>query len=348
MLGVGLSVSLGIGGGKAAPPPTVDSFTVEALSDETVTITAFTVSADATHVIVQESATPPAIGDPGWILVASIPTEYTPTAEGDVTLYAFAKGPGGVSAAASDTVTVIPESWVTPGNIGTWEVPWGPYTDTLILEGSAISQATDLQPAASYPATPIAKTKAYPLTRTGADRPEYSSGAITATSQKELYTSDAEAVSHLSGNDTPYTVLYVVAVHATGGRNGLIMRNEDSTHQIRNEGNRYTGTSAAFAVRYDGVHLLQEYTPDSLVDDTFAIVILSYDGVHQKQWVNGVEDTGIGADNIVDALTFTRLQLSVGNGWIKKMALWNRGYLTAQEVYDNTVREGRRWSIPLP
>jgi len=87
--------------------PSVITFALEQLADETIGITAWTVSTDATHVQTTESATPPALSDAGWVAVGSMPTTHTTTAAGAVTVYAWAKNPCQISEAKSATCALV-------------------------------------------------------------------------------------------------------------------------------------------------------------------------------------------------------------------------------------------------
>jgi hypothetical protein len=108
-------ISAAAGAPLVEDPPTIDAFVLPELSDETVAVTTLTASADATHVLVTESALAPSVGDPGWLEypLASPPYVHTTALSGAITLYAWAKGAGGVSVtpATASTDVTCPDGW---------------------------------------------------------------------------------------------------------------------------------------------------------------------------------------------------------------------------------------------
>jgi len=208
MPALGHAIAIGrIRSGGAAYPPTVITFTVPAISDETVDCTA-TLSADAEEWTITESATQPEHGV-GWT-AAGDPRTHTTAVSGALTLYAWAwSAAGGVSAApASGETEVIPNPWLetdAPLILAWMTPPWG----TLTSAGGLCSQIDDVQPADTYP---TGKTAPFHGTASGDARPRLVGQLLTnplgdPVGQRRLRSTAAELVALINGTNTPITIL---------------------------------------------------------------------------------------------------------------------------------------------
>lgn len=108
-----IAVGIGLGFGEETPLPSVLTFVPDTVGDATINWTA-TYSADATHLLINETGVIPAVDDPAWFAAATSGT-YMTAAAGTITLYMFAKSAGGVSAAKSAEVFCF-----GPGLVAAW------------------------------------------------------------------------------------------------------------------------------------------------------------------------------------------------------------------------------------
>jgi len=332
-------------------PPTILTFTLPAISDETVDCTV-TASVDATHfTVVAHGEVPPIWGVGVWTAVGETHV-HTTVLSGAIELDAYGYGPGGVSVApVSASTEVFHWPYYLDNCYGCWPVaPYGTVSTTG--DPPRVTQLADTQPAESYP---VGKTAAYPLTPADAGfRPYLVDGWLHCDSPSLLGVSSdaAELLAMLSGDDTSISALVVQKINgANYAAAGLVANITDwqgGTPKILCAAN-VTGPVLS---RYDSVGGGATLYGTNTDVTVWHVAIYVFDGAAKTLSCYTNQGTAM-APTVLDVaeLALTRLHFFVDNSDAAELSLW-QGVLTPAQIVDQIESASIRWSpytgdIPL-